>query len=593
MSRLQEDLLKKHFDKLIGSHRVLLFAACTFLAFTPSLAAQTRETLEFVGTSQLDPVASTGIPSDDLHVSTHPESDAELAGIHKGPGSASIPVIAGPQRIAPAANITLALQGLTHRDQRFAGTGVYANTQFSTEPPDEGLAVGNGFVLQTVNAALAVYDANTGALRQGPTALNQFFHLKPEISRSTGVFGDFTSDPRAYYDAQLQRWLVSVTAIATDPQTGNFLAPTHLLIAVSETSDPTAGWKIYSIDTTNDGSNGCPCFGDQPLVGADAHGFFISANAFSLKEGFAGVQIYAFSKQLLTQGAMPPVVHWNGPRLPGGFAFSLQPAVRTAFESDDAAHGVEYLVAVADIRNMLDRRVVVWAVSNTASLADPSPTLKLRSAIVGSEPFGVPPDAAQKSGDTELGSLVGEKQRFIATNDQRMQQAVFADGKLWSALTTIVAIGKDPNPHAGIAYFVLRPSVGSDGALKVEMDQQGYVAVANADLFYPALAVGAGGNGAIAFTLSGSDYFPSSGFVPLTSTGAGDVQIIAAGTAPHDGFSGYGYFGGGGSGRTGDYSAAAVDEHGAIWIASEYIPSGPRTLLANWGTFIAQIAVGK
>jgi hypothetical protein len=129
--------------------------------------------------------------------------------------------------------------------------------------------------------------------------------------------------------------------------------------------------------------------------------------------------------------------------------------------------------------------------------------------------------------------------------------------------------------------------------LKVEMDQQGYIAVANADLFYPALAVGSGGNGAIAFTLSGSDYFPSSAFVPLTSTGAGDVQIIAAGTAPQDGFSGYTYFGGGGSGRTGDYSAAAVDEHGAIWIASEYIPSGPRTLLANWGTFIAQIAVGK
>ena len=105
MSRLQEDLLRKYFDKLIGSHRILLFATCTFLALTPSLAAQTRETLEFVGTSQLDPVASTGIPSDDLHVSPHPESDAELAGIHKGPGSASIPVIAVPQVIAPQAAV--------------------------------------------------------------------------------------------------------------------------------------------------------------------------------------------------------------------------------------------------------------------------------------------------------------------------------------------------------------------------------------------------------------------------------------------------------------------------------------------------------
>jgi len=590
---VQEDLLKKYFYKLTGSHRILLLAAGVVVTLAPLLAAQTRETMEFVGTSQLDAVASTGIASDDFHVSPHPGSDAELAGINKGPGSASIPVIGTPQRIAPGANVALAFDGLTHRDQRFAGTGTYANTQFSTEPPDEGLAVGNGFVLQTVNAALAVYDANTGALRQGPTAMNQFFHLKPEINRSTGLFGDFTSDPRAYYDTQLQRWLVTVTAIATEPQSGEFVAPTHLLIAVSETSDPTQGWRIYSIDTTNDGAESCPCFGDQPLVGADAHGIFISANAFSLKEGFAGVQIYAVSKQLLAQGAMPPVVHWNGPKLPGGFAFSLQPAIRSAFESDDAAHGVEYFAGVADIRNMLDRHIAVWAVSNTASLADPAPALRLRSAIVGTEPFGVPPDAAQKSGDTELGSLVGEQQRFIATNDQRMQQVVFAEGKLWATLTTIVAIGRDPNPHAGIAYFVLSPSIEAGGALKVELDRQGYIAVANADLFYPALAVGAGGNGAIAFTLSGAEHFPSSGFVPLTATGTGEVQIVAAGTAPHDGFSGYSYFGGGGSGRTGDYSAAAVDEHGAIWIASEFIPNGPRTLLANWGTFIAQIAVGK
>ena len=557
----------------------------------PALTAQAaRETLQYLGTSQLDSIAATSVPSDDLHVSPHPDSDAELAGVNRGPGSASVPVITAPQIISATQNVKLLFSGLTHRDQRFAGTGVYSNTQFSTEPPDEGLAVGNGFVVQTVNAALAVYDANTGALRQGPTALNQFFRLKPEINRATGNYGDFTSDPRAYYDSQLQRWLVSVTAVATDPENGDFIAPTHLLIAVSESGDPTQGWRLYSIDTTNDGSEGCPCFGDQPLVGADAHGIFISTNSFSLKEGFAGVQLYAFSKQLLVGGAMPAVLHWNNPKLPGGFAFSLQPATQPSFASDDSSHGIEYLTSVADIRNMLDRRIAVWAISNTASLADATPSLRLRTAIVGSEPFGVPPDAAQKQGETELGSLVGEKEQFVATNDQRMQQTVFADGKLWSALTTIVAIGNDPNPHAGIAYFVLTPSVTPNGVLKAEISRQAYVAVPNADLFYPALAVGANGTGAIAFTLSGPEHYPSAAFVPFTATGTGDVQIVATGASPHDGFSGYKYFGGGGSARTGDYSAAAVDEHGAIWIAAEYVPSGARTLLANWGTIVAQIS---
>jgi len=576
--------------------RAVLVLGAYFLAgFVTSLAAQTtRETLQYLGKSQLDGIPASAIASDDLQVGPHPESDSELAGVNRVPGSFSIPVIGAPQAISPTQkDVGFAFNGLTHRDQRIAGTGEYANTQFSTEPPDEGLAVGNGFVLQTVNAALAIYDAGSGSLRQGPTALNQFFRLKPEINRSNGTYGDFTSDPRAYYDAQLERWFVTVVAVATNPTTGAFAAPTRLLIAVSETSDPTQGWKLYSIETTHDGVEGCPCFGDQPLIGADAHGLFISTNAFSLRAGFAGVQIYALSKELLAQGAAPPVVHWNGPKLPGGFAFSLQPALYAAFATDDAAQGVEYFVSVADIRNMLDRRIAVWALTNTASLLDASPALKLRTAILGSEPFGVPPDAPQRSGSAELGSLLDEKQGFVETNDQRMQQAVLADGKLWSALTTIVAVGNDPSPHSAIAYFVVTPSLNPDGAFKADLSRQGYIAVANADLFYPALAIGAGGQGAIAFTLSGADYFPSAAFSLLNSEGAGDVQILAAGTAPHDGFSGYKYFGGGGSGRTGDYSAAAVDEHGSVWLAAEYIPGGARTLLANWGTFIGQIAPAK
>jgi len=556
------------------------------------LVAQTRETLQFVGSSQLEAAPAQGIQSDDLRVSPHPEVDADLAGVSKGPGSASVPLITAPQSLTPAQNIVLAIDGLTHRDQRFAGTGIYANSQFSTEPPDSGLAVGNGFVLQSVNAALAIYDATTGSLKQGPTALNQFFRLKPEITRSSGINGDFTSDPRAYYDAQLQRWFVSVVAIATNPQTGNLTAPTRLLIAVSETNDPTQGWKIYSIDTTSHGAEGCPCFGDQPVIGADSHGLFISTNAFSLREGFAGVQIYALSKQLLAGGAVPAVVHWNNPKLPGGFAFSVQPSFRSSPPLDDAANGVEYLTSVADIRNMLDRRIAVWAITNTASLANQTPALKLRNTIVWTQPFGVPPDAAQKTGETRLGSLLSEKTEYIATNDQRMQQAVFADGKLWAALTTMVAVGDDPSPHAGVAYFVFRPST-SAGAVRVEVAKQGYIAVVNTDVFYTAIAVRPNGEGVIAFTLSGGEHYPSAAFATLNQNGAGNVQIIAAGVAPTDGFSGYKYFGSGGSARTGDYSAATVDEHGFIWMSAEYIPSGPRTLLANWGTFIAKIAPGK
>src|SRR5689334_25212570 len=65
--------------------------------------------------------------------------------------------------------------GITHADQRNAGTGQYVNTQFSLEPPDQGLCVGHGFVVEPVNDAFAVY--NEGGTRlTAVTALNQFYN---------------------------------------------------------------------------------------------------------------------------------------------------------------------------------------------------------------------------------------------------------------------------------------------------------------------------------------------------------------------------------------------------------------------------------
>jgi hypothetical protein len=75
----------------------------------------------------------------------------------------------------------------------------------------------------------------------------------------------------------------------------------------------------------------------------------------------------------------------------------------------------------------------------------------------------------------------------------------------------------------------------------------------------------------------------------MSASGAGDVHIAAAGAGPEDGFTGLVAYGGNGTSRWGDYSAATVDENGTVWLATEYIPGGPRTVLANWGSFITQV----
>ncbi len=493
--------------------------------------------------------------------------------------------------------------GLSHADQRLADNG----NQFSLEPPDQGLCVGGDYVLEAVNTALAVYRASDHALVAGPTALNPFFKLPSEIIRSNPpVFGPFTSDPKCYYDPGTGRWFLSILEIDTDSSTGAFLGHTSVLLAVSQTGNPTGTWSIFAIDTTDDGSNGtpshahCPCLGDQPLIGADKYGFYVTTNEFPLfEDGFNGAQVYAISKLGLVAaaehgGTLPQVVHLDASQalVPyGGLSYSIQPATSPSF-GDEPNNGTEYFLSALEFTGTLDNRIAVWALTNTRSLGGDAPDVQLSFTVIKSETYGQPPDATQKAGPIPLGDSVGESLEKLAGNDDRMNQVVFAHGLLWSGLNTIVQKRGGP-ARVGIAYFVVRPG-WKDGSLKATMAGQGYVSVENEHVLFPSIGVNAKGQAVMTFTLSGPDYFPSAAYVHLDAHfEAGKVHIAGAGAGPEDGFSGYAAFGGDGTARWGDYSAAVAGPDGSIWIATEYIPNAPRTSLANWGTFIGKVTPGS
>src|SRR5579859_6477279 len=241
-----------------------------------------------------------------------------------------------PNQLATSTRGATGFQGLTDFQQANAGTGIYANSQFDLEPPDQGLCVGNGFVFETINIANAVYNARTGAQLSGPTPLNQFLNVAPASTNGGAPFGPFLSDPKCYFDAATSRWFFTVLEIDVDPASGNFAVPAHssTFVAVSQTGDPTGTFNIFSFDTTDDGTNGtpshagCPCIGDQPLIGADANGFYVTTNEFPLfADGFDGAQVYAISKHDLAMGTLPSnIVHIDAGSLPtpdaGGIWFS-------------------------------------------------------------------------------------------------------------------------------------------------------------------------------------------------------------------------------------------------------------------------------
>jgi hypothetical protein len=94
----------------------------------------------------------------------------------------------------------------------------------------------------------------------------------------------------------------------------------------------------------------------------------------------------------------------------------------------------------------------------------------------------------------------------------------------------------------------------------------------------------------MSFSFSGAQNFPSVGYVQLSKHGtASAIHTAATGAGPADGFTGYRFSGAfRNSERWGDYSAA-TDANGNIWFANEYVPNLPRTVNANWGTWIGKV----
>jgi hypothetical protein len=589
------------------------------------------------------PAAGTGTftSSDNSVLNTNgPEIDSALAGDPDGGNDATGHVainrsivkgskvgnVHAPGQLRGKSNPVLdqTLDGLNLYQERIVADG---GNQFTVEPPDQGLCAGAGFVLESTNDVLRVFNTN-GTAAQGVVSLNKFYGYTSAINRSANplTFGPSVTDPSCLFDPSTQRFFhVILTLDRAVPTSQALSGKNHLDLAVSQTSNPLGAWTIYRIPVQNDGTdgtpnhhcNGGPCLGDYPHIGADVNGIYLTTNEFSLfGPGFNGAQIYALSKAQLVAGASSvDLVQYNTadpstPTASGLPGFTVWPA-QSAGPSPAEFAGTEYflssLAVFAD--SGVDNRLQLWSLTNTSAL-NTGGTPTLTSSLVNTEPYGIPGLARQPGSGTNgvghapgggnvnypQGQLLGARVGFLAGNDSRMQQVYYANGKLWSSLGT--GIGFDNGSFSdGLAFFVLHPSAGG-GTPTATVDQQGYLADPNVDYTYGTVAATQSGRGILSFTATGPSTYPSVGFAGLDAKiGVGNPQIAGNGLGAQDGFTEYGS-----RPRWGDYGAAAVDGD-SIWFAQEYIgqtcavpqyltdPTCGQTRAAqgNWGTRIAQV----
>ncbi len=298
------------------------------------------------------------------------------------------------------------------------------------EPPDQGLCVGNGNLLEMVNSAYKVYKTN-GEPVSNAYNVNDLF--------DEGA-SEFTSDPRCQYDAANHTWYATILYIASDN------ASSRLDIAVNTSGDPTKAWTTYRIDTTDPGGNGCPCFGDQPTLGIDGSNVYVTTNEFSISgAAFNGAQIYAIPKADLVPAGPTAVpahyVHYGNLSAGGATAASVQPAVTTG------SANAEYFLSSLDPNGTFDQRIAVWAMTNGDGI-DTGIKPTLSSYVTTSEAYGIPPGGEQKGASS-----------LIDSGDDRMQQVQYINGHVLGALDTSVTIPNDPSARAGIAWFDVVPAL--------------------------------------------------------------------------------------------------------------------------------------
>jgi hypothetical protein len=550
--------------------------------------------------------------------------------------------------------VAAGVNGINGREQRLANGG----NQFSLEPPDQALCVGNGFLVESTNSVIRVRSSSNGAALTGVQDLNTFFGYPAAINRATfpapNSIGPNVIDPVCLYDAGMQRFVVAITTLHVDAD-GNANGKNTIDVAVSNTSDPTGAWTIYHVPAQNDGTDGTPdhgctldgsapgpCFQDYPHIGSDANGVYITTNEYDLfGPSYNAAQIFAFSKaQLMAHPSSIDVTLVENTSVDGSPGFTVWPAQSNAGDYATDKNGTEYLLSTiagdgSETGNPTGtaRRIGLWALTNTASLNTATPSLGITSRLINSETYVFPPKSDQKPGsipladcinDTTTPTIFGpgcwqllfveepehdEVESTPDSGDTRMQQVWYANGMLWGANGTAVNVGGEIK--AGIAWYGVSPKINGAGKVEGQVKQQGYIALANNNLTYPAIAMGANGKGAIAFSIMGEDYYPSAGYVTITADGAvGPIHVAAAGLGPDDGFTSYKAFvGDPPRTRWGDYGAAVTDGS-TIWLASEYIgqtctyaqwypapPStaglgscgGTRTTLMNWYTRVSKV----
>jgi hypothetical protein len=402
-------------------------------------------------------------------------------------------------------------------------------------PPDINGDVGPNHYVHMVNATkVAIYD-KTGTLIDGPFDLGTLW----TSGNCTGNAGD----PIVLYDPLADRWLLS-----------QFASPSHMCVAISQTSDPTGSYYTYTFDVGS--------FPDYFKFGVWPDGYYMAAN-----EGT--YTAYAFDRVKMLAGQAATFQKFTG-----GENFYLPSDVDGPTPPPAGAPNLFYTYKDDSFHGGTDRLELLEFDVDWVTPANSTFTL-VESPAIASYTY-TPCGFFNFNCIRQLGTT----QRFDAVGEWPLFRFPYRNFGSHQALVGVFVIGGGLGEEGGaLRWFELRNS-GSGWTLY----QEGTFDPGDGhDRVNGSIAMDRAGNMAMGYTVSSSGMKPAIRYTirlatdPLGTMQAEAVLINGGGAQT-------------GSNRWGDYAAMAVDPANdcTFWYTNEYYPTDATT---TWKTRVGVFTI--
>ena len=426
-------------------------------------------------------------------------------------------------------------------------------------PPDTHGGVGPNHLMTMLNSQVRIQNLAGGII--STVSLASFW-------LPAGASGPF--DPRIIYDPGSGRWLATCD--------DDFLtAGSGVMFAISSTNNPTGAWTFYNIDADPTDVN----FADRPDMGVNSTWIAITNNMFPIAGGpFSGAAMWVIDKSTALAGGPLTFTFF-----PVGFdvvafsvyGFSLSVCLTFGAEPklylvDNTGWGVAgppfmYMVRISEI-----------------SGTGPAPGWSITpgSTFPGTGLFFV----TNNFDGTQIDASQAGTASLVETNDFRMINAVFRNGRIWCTHSAGLPPG-GPVDRTAVFWYQLDPT-----AMPAPEVQSGVLdGGVGVHHFFPSITANAIDDAMVGFSRSDASKFVEAVYTSRFGTDApgtmDPISVLKLGEDSYIKDFGFGPI------RWGDYSATAVDPNNDIcmWTIQEYaaLDVGPGSSDDRWGTWWGKI----